>query len=135
MGDGFSRVMEYYDAVTTHIIRFDEMENQPSRQLTAMFFRDKLYVMTDRRDGLTAEQEAAWFDEMVDRYGSGFAVVSPSAKWRWQSTGGIEVTYARDNASENYMSAYLMIEHVPTSLAAHAYLVARETRDTGSSRR
>jgi hypothetical protein len=122
VGDGFTRVLEPYAAVVHHIIRFDLNEGEPERRIVASFYHDRLYLIVDRRDGLTGEQAAAWFAECVERYGEEHRETVAGAQWVWEGDSGEMVTFTQDNASEKNMSANLVVEHVPTRGAAHTYL-------------
>jgi len=121
-GDGFTRVIEDYDAVQHHTIAFEQQPDQPSRKLVVSFYRDRLFLIVDRRDGLTAKQADEWFAELAAQYGEDYTPTLPTSQWRWGDEEGLFVLFTRDNASESAMSATLMLVHWPTRLAAHSYL-------------
>jgi hypothetical protein len=129
-GDGFARVIAPYDAVVQHYINFDAPAGEPQRKLICAFYRDRLYWIIERRDGITAQQAQAWQAQCVADYGAATAETIPGAQWMW-SEDGVELTFTQDNASDNYMSANVVVVHEPTQAAARAYLAAREKDTAG----
>jgi len=125
-GDGFTRVLEHYGSSTNQIITFEQAEDEPQRTITCALYRDKLFFIVDRREGLTGEQVAAWFTECQELFGTEFQETVAGAQWSWGEKDSILATFTQDNASENYMNANLVIEHRPTKDAWHAYNAAWE---------
>jgi hypothetical protein len=125
-GKDFDRIIASYDAVAQHFITFDARPGQPQRRLIAAFYRDRLYWIVDRREGLTAAQAKAWYDECAKAYGPPARESVPGAQWTWEQAGGVKLTFTQDNASETAMTANVVLVHQPTQTAAHAYLAEWE---------
>lgn len=125
-GAGFTRVLQRYDAVSIHTIKFEERAGEPSRVLLLEFYRDQLCRIVDRRDGVSAKQAAAWLGECRERYGEPASQPVPGAQWSWGEKDGVLLTLTQDNASENAMSANVVLVHQPTLDAAQGYLVQWE---------
>jgi len=125
-GAGFNRVIQQFGDVAHHIINFDPEQGQPLRRIVASFYRDQLYIIVDRREGITKEQRDEWFDSLVAAHGDKYQTVLPTSQWSWGDKDGVMLTFTQDNASENLMNANVVLEHGPTRKAAHDYLVAWE---------
>jgi len=125
-GKDFDRIIAPYDAVAQHFITFDAKPGEPQRRLIAAFYRDKLYWIVDRREGLSAAQAKAWYDECVKAYGPPLRESVPGAQWSWEQAGGVKLTFTQDNASETAMNANVVLVHQPTQTAAHDYLAKWE---------
>ena len=125
-GDGFTRVLEHYGSSTNQIITFEQAEGGPKRTITCALYRDKLFLIVDRREGLTGEQVTAWFTECQELFGAEFQETVAGAQWSWGEKDNILASFTQDNASEDYMNANLVIEHRPTKDAWHAYNTAWE---------
>jgi len=128
LGDGFTRGIERYGDVAHHTIRFDLAEGEPRRKIIAAFFRDQLYFIVDRREGLTSAQGEQWFQELKEAYGENPQMTIGGAQWIWGDGDGVSLTYTQDNASETYMTATVVLVHQPTRTAAHNYLIAWEEK-------
>jgi len=120
-GDSFTRVLQQFGASVTQVITFDREEGQPKRTITCGMYRDELFMIVDRREGYTLEQANAWFAECLEKYGDGFTETVAGAQWQWSSAQGIQATFTQDNASDSYMTCTLVVEHLPTREAWHAY--------------
>lgn len=125
-GDGFTRVLEHFGSSTNQIITFEHAEGEPQRTITCALYRDQLFIIVDRREGLTGEQVAAWFTECQELFGAEFTETVAGAQWSWGEKDSILATFTQDNASENNMNANLVIEHRPTKDAWRAYNAAWE---------
>lgn len=125
-GDGFTRVLEHYGSSTNQIISFEHAEGEPQRTITCALYRDKLFLIVDRREGLSGEHVAGWFTECQELFGAEFEETVAGAQWSWGGKDSILATFTQDNASENYMNANLVIEHRPTKDAWHSYNAAWE---------
>lgn len=125
-GQDFSRIIAPYDAVAQQFITFDVKPGEPQRRLIAAFYRDRLYWIVDRREGLTALQAKAWYDECAKAYGPPARESVPGAQWTWEQAGGVQLTFTQDNASEAAMTANVVLVHQPTQTAAHDYLAKWE---------
>jgi hypothetical protein len=125
-GKDFDRIIAPYDAVAQHFITFDVKPGEPQRRLIAAFYRDKLYWIVDRREGLSAAQAKTWYDECAKAYGPPARESVPGAQWTWEQAGGVQLTFTQDNASEQSMTANVVLVHEPTQTAAHDYLAKWE---------
>lgn len=125
-GEGFARVIAPYDAVAQHFITFDQQPGQPARRMICAFYRDQLYLLVDRREGLSAAQAQAWYDECRAAYGNPARETVAGAQWRWEMEGGVTLTFTQDNASPEYLLANVVLVHEPTRAAAHEYLAMWE---------
>lgn len=132
-GAGFNRVIQQFGDVAHHIINFDPKEGQPLRRIVASFYRDQLYIIVDRREGITKEQRDEWFNSLVEAYGDKYDTILPTSQWSWGDKKGVLLTFTQDNASENYMTANVVLEHKPTREAAHEYLAAWEEAHPGQA--
>jgi hypothetical protein len=121
-GKGFKRLIQDFGDVQHHIVTFDAAASQPQRKLVLALLRDELYELVERRDGLTAEQAAAWRGEVVKRYGPPAAESIPGAQWSWGPENGVSLTFTQDNASDKYMSANVVIIFKPYADLAYQYL-------------
>jgi hypothetical protein len=124
-GEGFTRLIEDYDAVSNQIIQFDK-QGKIEQRIVLRVFRDQLAKLVDRRDGLTAVEADEWLSELKGKYGDP-QVIHPGVQWSWGDREGILLTYTRDNAFEDEMSANVVLEHNPSYDASVEYLRARET--------
>jgi hypothetical protein len=125
-GKGFSRVLQRYSDVSIHTIKFDAAAGQMARVMLLEFYRDQLCRIVDRRDGLTGKQAAAWLDECKQQYGEPSAKPVLGAQWSWGAKDSVLLTFTQDNASENSMSANVVLVHAPTLDAAQNFLVEWE---------
>lgn len=123
-GDGFRRVIQDFDGVQHHIVKFDTAATEPPRKLVLALLRDELYQVVDRRDALTAEQAGAWRAELVAAYGEPAAMTIGEAQWIWGPENGVQLTFTQDNATPEAMSAHVMLVYEPYETAAHSYLEA-----------
>ena len=123
-GAGFTRVLTQYDAVAQHYIDFDQKDGEPARRLIAVFYRDQLYWIIDRRDKISAKQAEEWRAACIKDYGQPSAENVPGAQWSWDGKGGVKLVFTQDNASADRMSANLVLVHEPTQAAAREYLSA-----------
>jgi hypothetical protein len=129
-GEGFFRGFQDYESVQTHVIEFErEDELGPRRTLTLSFYRDQLYVVVDRIEGISAVQTDEWFARLEQLYGAGPAETVASAQWTWGDKDSILMAFTRDNSSELSMTANIVLEHKPTGEAAYAYLQEWEKRN------
>ena len=121
-GDGFTRVQQYFGQAVNQYIDFDEVEGEPVRKLVCALYRDTLFRLVDRREGVNADQAAAWLDECKTRFGDEPLETIGGAQWTWHDEAeDITVTFTQDNAGEQYMTAQLEITHMPTLTAGQAY--------------
>lgn len=120
-GDGFTRVIEHFGNVINHIIQFDKVEGEPDRKIVASLYRDKLFILVDRREWVTIEQRDSWWDEMVADYGEDYETVLPTSQWSWGDRDGVLLTFTQDNATEELMTCNVVLKHIPTREAAHNY--------------
>jgi len=125
-GAGFTRVLQRFDAVSIHTIKFEDRAGEPSRVMLLEFYRDQLCRIVDRRDGVSAKQGGAWLGECKRRYGEPTSQPVPGAQWSWGERDGVLLTYTQDNASEKAMSANVVLVHQPALDAAQSYLVQWE---------
>jgi hypothetical protein len=125
-GQGFTRVLQRYDPVSIHTIKFDAAAGQPTRVMLLEFYRDQLCRIVDRRDALSGKQTAAWLAECKQRYGEPTAQPVPGAQWSWGAKDSVLLTFTQDNASENSMSANVVLAHQPTLDTAQNALVEWE---------
>lgn len=121
-GEGFRRLVQDFDGVQHHFVRFDEAESQPKRLLALALLRDELYEIVDRRDGLSADQAKAWKDELVKRYGQPTSMPLEGAQFSWGPENGVLLTFTQDNAHELAMSANVVLVYQPYADAAYEYL-------------
>jgi hypothetical protein len=121
-GDGFNRVIQQYGDVAHHIINFDREEGQPLRRIVASLFRDRMYIIVDRREGISLAQRDEWFAGLVEQYGEEYETILPTSQWSWGDKDGVLLTFTQDNASADLMTANVVLEHAPTRSAAHDYL-------------
>jgi hypothetical protein len=121
-GDGFTRVLQRFDAVSVHTIEFDVQPGQPARKLLLEFYRDQLCRIVDRQDGLSAQQAEKWLAGCRLLYGPPAAEPIPGGQWSWGAKDGVLLTYTQDNASSADMSANVVVVHNPTLVAAQAFL-------------
>ena len=127
-GEDFTRVLKEYGSSMTQLIEFDRAEGEPERAITCALYRDQLFMLVDRREGLSAEQAEELRQQCIALFGEPVDEPVPGAQWSWGGRDGVLATFTQDNASELYMSANLVIEHVPTRTAWHAYNAAWEAR-------
>lgn len=129
-GDGFTRVQQYFGAAVNQYITFDRPagedgkadENAPLRKLICAFYRDQLFRLIDRREGISADEARQFHDECTDKFGVDCAETIGGAQWIWRDDAeDITVTFTQDNASEQHMTAQLEICHMPTWRAWQAY--------------
>lgn len=125
-GDGFTRVLQRYEAVSVHTITFETKPGQPARKMLLEFYRDQLCRIVDRQDGLTAAQAAKWLEGCKALYGAPVAEPIPGGQWSWGSKDSVLLTFTQDNSSPASMSANVVVVHNPTLAAAQAYLEAWE---------
>jgi hypothetical protein len=130
-GDGFNRVIQQYGDVAHHIINFDLEEGQPLRRIVATFYRDRLYIIVDRREGINKAQRDEWFDGVVAEYGDEYEAPLPNSQWVWGAGESVSLTFTQDNASADFMTANVVLEHTPTRDAAHDYLELWEQEHPG----
>ncbi len=123
LGDGFTRVIEHFGDVQNHIIEFEQAEGEPARKIVASLYRDELFILVDRQDWVTSEQRDAWWDEMLADYGEDYETVLPTSQWSWGDREGVLLTFTQDNATEELMTANVVLKHIPTREAAHNYSV------------
>ena len=128
-GKGFTRTLERSGNVSVHTISFQLKQGQPRRLLLLEFYRDQLCRIVDRRDHMTKQQADAWFKECAKRYGNSPREVMPGAQWEWRGSQGLSLTYTRDNASEEDMSANVVLVHQPTLSAAQSFLKEWEAQN------
>jgi hypothetical protein len=121
-GDGFRRVVQDFDGVQHHIVLFDEKTGQPQRRLVLALLRDELYQIVDRRDGLSAKQADAWRAELEAKHGKAATMPVAGAQWSWGEADGVLLTFTQDNASENSMSANVVLVFKPYADAGYSYL-------------
>ena len=121
-GKGFKRVIEDFNDVQHHIVTFETKDTEPQRKLVLALYQDQLYELVDRRDGLTADQAKAWHTQLEQRYGPPAAEPVRGAQWTWGPEHDVLLTYTQDNASDNYMSANVVIVFKPYEDAAYKYL-------------
>ncbi|MBN2081655.1 hypothetical protein JW859_05535 [bacterium] len=121
-GNGFTRTQQYFGQAVNQYINFDEVEGEPVRKLICALYRDKLFRLVDRREGVSAEQAAAWLDECKAQFGDEPVETIGGAQWTWRDEAeDITVTFTQDNAGEQCMTAQLEITHMPTFVAWQAY--------------
>lgn len=125
-GQGFTRVLQRFDALSIHTVKFDAAAGQPARVMLLEFYRDQLCRIVDRRDGLTGKQAAAWLEECKQQYGEPTAKPVFGVQWSWGAKDSVLLTFTQDNASENSMSANVVMVHTPTLDAAQNFLVQWE---------
>ncbi len=125
-GEGYSRIIEDYGDVQHHIIAFTVAAGQPERRLVASLYRDQLYLIIDRRDGVNGAQIAAWREECFAAYGKECVETINGAQWSWPGQDGVNLAFTQDNSAPDYMDAHIIVAHQPTQAAAHAYLELRE---------
>lgn len=128
-GEGFFRGLQDYDDVQTHVIEFErEDEGMPRRTLTLSFYRDQLYIIVDRIEGISAPQADEWRQRLEDLYGEPVEERLPGTQWIWGSEDNLQLVFTQDNSSESSMTANVVIEHKPTGEAAYNYLAEWEER-------
>ena len=127
-GDGFTRVIQQFGLSANHVITFDRDEGEPLRTITCGFFRDELFIIVDRREGLSLEQSNEWFAQCRGKYGDDFTENVAGAQWSWGDPEDITAVFTQDNASDKYMTCNLVIKHHPTEKVWHAYNEEREER-------
>lgn len=131
-GEGFYRGYQDYDSVQTHVVEFERPDDSgPRRVLTLSFYRDQLYVIVDRIEGLSAEQVDEWQQRMEEIYGEPAEETVAGAQWTWGDEGGLQMVFTRDNSSDSSMTANVVLEHKPTGRAAYNYLAEWEKRNPG----
>ncbi|MEZ5337064.1 MAG: hypothetical protein R3F46_02265 [bacterium] len=131
-GDGFYRGLQDYDDVQTHVIEFERPdETGPRRTLTLSFYRDQLYIVVDRIEGLSEEQSEDWKARLTELYGPEPEEILPGAQWSWGDPEGIQLVLTRDNSSSASMTANVVLEHKPTGEAVYNYLAEWEKRHPG----
>lgn len=121
-GDGFTRVIEDFGDISNQIIAFDITGEEPDRRIVASLYRDRLFILVDRRNGISGEQVDAWRGSLFERYGTEASETINGAQWAWQLPGGAQATFTQDNASSKVMDAHLMLSHPPTRTAARNYM-------------
>ena len=127
-GEGFTRVLQEYGSSMTQLIEFDRVEAEPERVITCALYRDQLFMLVDRREGLSTEQAEELRQECIGLFGEPVDEPVAGAQWGWGSRAGVQATFTQDNASELYMTVNLVIEHVPTRQAWHDYNAAWDAR-------
>jgi len=129
-GDGFIRVSQNFGAAVNHFITFDRPVNEagekdedaPLRKLVCAFYRDELFRLIDRREGIDAAAVEVFFNECAEKFGDGYLETLGGAQWTWRDEEeDITVTFTQDNASEKLMTAQLEITHMPSWRAWQAY--------------
>ena len=121
-GEGFTRVQQYFGAAVNQYITFDQAEDEPVRKLICALYRDELFRLVDRREGVNAESAAAWLAECTQQFGEEPAETIGGAQWIWRDEEqDITVSFTQDNAGDEYMTAQLEITHMPTYTAWQAY--------------
>jgi len=129
-GEGFTRVQQYFGAAVNQYITFDrpvdeegnEDQNAPLRKLICAFYRDELFRLIDRREGVSAAEAQQFRDECTAKFGEDCLETLGGAQWTWRDEAeDITVTFTQDNASEQHMTAQLEICHMPTWRAWQAY--------------
>ena len=121
-GDGFYRGFQDYDSVQTHVIEFERPDDSgPRRTLTLSFYRDQLYIIVDRIEGISAQQADDWLAKLTDLYGPDPHETVSSVQWTWGEPDGSFLVFTRDNSSELSMTANVVLEHKPTGEAAYYY--------------
>ena len=133
-GEGYTRVIEDYGDVQHHIIAFDIIADEPERRIVASLYRDRLYLIIDRRDGVNAEQLEAWREECFTLYGKDCTETINGAQWTWTGKDGVSLAFTQDNSAPDYMDAHVIVNHEPTQEAAHAYLQLREQHQQDASK-
>lgn len=129
-GDGFFRGFQDYESVQTHVIEFERPDDTgPRRTLTLSFYRDQLYVVVDRIEGISAVQADEWFSKLEQLYGAEPQETVGGAQWTWGDKDSILMAFTRDNSSELSMTANVVLEHKPTGEAAYNYLQEWEKRN------
>lgn len=121
-GDGFQRVIQDFDGVQHHFIKFDTAEGEPLRKLVLALLRDELYMIVDRRDALSPAQAEAWRAELAEQYGAHDLMSIGDAQWRWGPENGVELIFTQDNAGETVLSAHVVLSFQPYADAAYGYL-------------
>jgi hypothetical protein len=121
-GQGFQRLVQDFQGVQHHIVKFADKAGQPSRRLVLALLRDELYEIVDRRDHLTAAQAKAWRDSLVKQYGKPDSEPVAGAQWSWGPENGLLLTLTQDNASDEAMSANVVLVSQPYEDAAYSYL-------------
>jgi hypothetical protein len=122
-GQGFTRVLQRFDDVSIHTIKFDAVAGQMARVMLLEFYRDQLCRIVDRRDALSGKQAAAWLEQCKQQYGAPAAEPVPGAQWSWGVKDSVLLTFTQDNASENSMSANVVLVHYPTLDTAQNFLL------------
>ena len=129
-GDGFYRGLQDYDSVQTHVVEFEREDvSGPRRTLTMSFYRDQLYIVVDRIEGISSEQAGEWQQRLVDLYGEPASETLAGAQWTWGSEKSLQLVFTQDNSSEESMTANVVLEHKPTGEAAYNYLAEWEKRN------
>ena len=127
-GEGFTRVYEQYGSSTNHIIAFADDGSGVKRTMTLAVYRDELFLIVDRREGMDSAGAEAWLAELMEMYEDEPLETIGGAQWIWESPEGIKAAFTRDNASEDYMNCTFVLEHEPTREAWHAYNEEWENR-------
>jgi hypothetical protein len=133
-GETYSRVIEDYGDVQHHIIAFDVREGEPERRIVASLYRDQLYLIIDRRDGVNAAQLEAWRSECFAKYGKACTETINGAQWTWKGKDSVSLTFTQDNSAPDYQDAHVIVAHQPTQDSAHAYLELREAHEESTTR-
>lgn len=133
-GVSFYRVIQDYGDVQHHIISFDKKDGETQRRIVASLYRDQLYLIIDRRDGVTGAQLDAWREECFAQYGKACQETINGAQWAWSGQAGVSLTFTQDNSATDYQDAHVIVVHTPTQQAAHAYLQLREAHEESKER-
>jgi|SRR5690606_17986189 len=128
-GEGFYRGLQDYDDVQTHVIEFErEDQSTPRRTLTLSFYRDQLYIVVDRIEGIDATQADQWRARLTELYGEPAEERLAGAQWVWGNPASVQLVFTQDNSSDASMTANVVLEHKPTGEAAYNYLAEWEKR-------
>jgi len=121
VGEGFTRVQQHFGSSINHIIAFVPEETGVKRAMTLALYRDKLFMIIDRREGMSAEQADEWYAEVAEMYEGEPLENIGGAQYIWGDEDNIMATFTRDNASDKYMTCTFVLEHIPTRDAWHGY--------------
>lgn len=130
-GEGFTRVLERHGSSVNQIITFDPAEDGTERTLTCALYRDQLFLIVDRREGLSAEKATEWRAQVAEQFRLEAEETLPEAQWYWGRGHDVEAVFTQDNTTPSMMTANLVIMHRPTRKAWHAYNEAYDARHAG----
>jgi len=82
-GEDFTRVLKEYGSSMTQLIEFDRAEGEPERAITCALYRDQLFMLVDRREGLSAEQAEELRQQCIALFGEPVDEPVPGAQWSW----------------------------------------------------